>query len=94
MKLSFLGDFNGNVGKCAEGFKGVHGENGIKKRIAKERRLLEFSDEKELCFIRQTKGKSLIALVDVKQKLILCLWGKIQKVCKGCENDSINFTID
>ena len=29
-----------------------------------------------LGFIRQTKGKSLIVPVDVKQKLILCLWEK------------------
>ena len=27
-------------------------------------------------FVRQTKGKSLIVPVDVKQKLILCLWEK------------------
>ena len=51
-----------------------------------EGRLLEFCDEKELCvqalgFIRQAKGKSLIVRVDVKQKLILCLWEKMQKVC-------------
>ena len=38
---------------------------------------------------RQTKGKSLIVPVDVEQKLILCLWGKIQKVYKRCESDSI-----
>ena len=38
---------------------------------------------------RQTKGKSLIVLVDVEQKLILCLWGKIQKVYKRCESDSM-----
>ena len=25
--------------------------------------------------------------VDVKQKLILCLWGKVQKVCKGCKSN-------
>ena len=30
-----------------------------------------------LDFIRQTKGKLLLVLVDVKQKLILCLWEKI-----------------
>ena len=42
-----------------------------------------------LGFIRQTKGKSLIVLVDVKHKLILCLWGKIQKVCKRCKSDSM-----
>ena len=38
---------------------------------------------------RQTKGKSLIVPVDVEQKLILCLWGKIQKVYQGCVNDSM-----
>ena len=44
-----LGNFNRHVGKCAEGFEGVHGANGIGKRNAKGRRLLEFCDEKELC---------------------------------------------
>ena len=43
-----LEDFNENVGKCVEGFEGVHGENGVGKRIAKGR-LLEFCDEKALC---------------------------------------------
>ena len=38
---------------------------------------------------RQTKGNSLIMPVDVEQKLILCLWGKIQKVYKGCKRDSM-----
>ena len=76
-----LRDFNGHVGKCAKGFEGVHGGNDIGKRNAEGRRLLEFCDEKELrwqtiSFIRQTKGKLLIALMDVKQKLILCLWGE------------------
>ena len=42
-----------------------------------------------LDFIRQTKGKSLLALVDVKQYSILCLGEKIQKVCKGYESDSM-----
>ena len=47
---------------------------------------------KELCvantwFKKQTKGKSLIVPVDVEQKLILCLWGKIQKVYQGCKGD-------
>ena len=46
-----LGDFNGHVGKCTEGFEGVHGKNGIGKRNAEERRLLEFCDERELCVI-------------------------------------------
>ena len=44
-----LGDFNGHLGKCAEGFEGVHGENGVGKRNVEGRRLLEFCDEKELC---------------------------------------------
>ena len=41
-----LRDFNGHLGKCDEGFEGVHGGNGIGKRNAEERRLLEFGDEK------------------------------------------------
>ena len=44
-----LGGFNGHVGKYAEGFEGVHGGNGVWKRNAEERRLLEFCDERELC---------------------------------------------
>ena len=43
-----LGDFNGHMGKCAEGFEGVHRGNDIGKRNAKGR-LPEFFDEKELC---------------------------------------------
>ena len=30
-----LGDFNGHVRKCAEGFEGVHGGNGIGKKMQK-----------------------------------------------------------
>ena len=44
-----LADFNGHVRKCAEGFEGVHGGNGVAKRNAEGRRLLEFCDERELC---------------------------------------------
>ena len=40
---------NGHVGKYAGGFEGVHGGNGVGKRNAEGRRLLEFCDEKELC---------------------------------------------
>ena len=36
------------MGKCAEGFEGVHGGNDTGKRNAKGRRLLEFCDEREL----------------------------------------------
>ena len=38
---------------------------------------------------RQIKGKSLIVPVDVEQKLILCWWGKIQKVYQRCKGDSM-----
>ena len=66
------------MGKCAEGFEGVHGRNGVGKRNTEGRRLLEFCDERELCvanswFKKQIKGKSLIVPADVEQKLILCL---------------------
>ena len=44
-----LRDFNGHVGECAEGFEGVYGGNGIGKRNAEGRRLLEFCDKRELC---------------------------------------------
>ena len=47
--IASLGDFNGHVGKCAEGFEGVHQGNGVGKRNAEGRRLLEFCDERELC---------------------------------------------
>ena len=47
--IASLGNFSKHVGKYAEGFEGVCGGNGIGKRNAEERRLLEFYDEKELC---------------------------------------------
>ena len=34
--IVYLGDFNGHVGKYAEGFEGVHGGNGVGKRNAEE----------------------------------------------------------
>ena len=40
-------------------------------------------------FIRQTNEKLLTVLVDVKQRLILCLREKIQEVCNECERDSM-----
>ena len=49
-----LGDFKGHVGKCVEGFEGVHRGNGIGKRNAEGRRLLEFYDE------RAVHGKHLV----------------------------------
>ena len=81
-----LGDFNGHVGKCAEGFEGVHEGNGVGKRnaedcwsfVMKESCAWQILDLK-----RQTKGKSLIVLVDVEQKFILCLWGKNTESISG-----------
>ena len=46
--IVFFGDFNEHVGKCAESFEGVHGGDGIGKRNAEGRRLLESSDERKL----------------------------------------------
>ena len=43
-----LVDFNGLVRKCAKGFESVHRGNGIGKRNAEGKRLLEFCDEREL----------------------------------------------
>ena len=44
-----LGDFNGQVGKCAEGFESIHGGYGIGKINAEGRMFLDFCDHKELC---------------------------------------------
>ena len=43
-----LGDFNGHAGEKIEGFEGVDGGNGIGKRNAEGRMLLEFCDGQEL----------------------------------------------
>ena len=76
-----LGDFNGHVGKCAEDFEGVHGGMVLGKEMQKEEDCWSFVMKEScawqiLCLKRQTKEKLLIVAVDVKQKLILCLWGK------------------
>ena len=76
-----LGDFNGHVGKCAEGFEGVHRKMVSRKEKQNEKDCWSFV-MKESCvwqtlgFVRQTKGKSLVVPVDVKQKLILYFWKK------------------
>ena len=44
-----LEDFNGHVGKCADGSEGIHGGHGIEKRNAERKMLLDFCDQKELC---------------------------------------------
>ena len=57
-----LRDFDGHVGRCAGGFEGVHGGNGVGKGGAEGRRLLEFCDGGELCvadawFKKTDRGK-------------------------------------
>ena len=44
-----IGDFNGQVGKKADGFEGVHGGNGIGEQNLEGRVLLEFCNQKGLC---------------------------------------------
>ena len=76
-----LGDFNGDIRKCAEGFKDVHGEMVLEKEMQKEEDCWS-SVMKKSCakqthgFTGQRKGTSLIARVNQKQKLLLCFWRK------------------
>ena len=71
-----LVDFNGHVGKCAEGFDGYMGGITLSKEMQKEdcwsSVIRESCAWQVLGFVRQTKGKLRTAVVDVKQKLILC----------------------
>ena len=69
--------------KCAEGFEGVYGGNGIGKRNA-EGRLLEFCDKKELCmantwFYKSEKRKIIYSAGRCKTESILCSWEKNTK---------------
>ena len=80
--------------KCADGFESVYGGMVLRKEMQKEEYCWSSVMKKScawqtLGYIGQTKGKSLIVLVDVKQKLILCCGRKIQKVYKGCGSDSL-----
>ena len=71
-----LGDFNAHVGKCAEGFESVQGGMVLGKKAEEDcwsSVMRESCAWQTLGFIRQTKGKSPIVPVNVKQKLILCL---------------------
>ena len=87
-----LGDFNGHVGKCAEGFERIYRENGIGKRNVEGRRLMECCDEKKLYlvstwFLKANKRKIFYSAGGCETEIDLCLWGKIQKVYKGCKSD-------
>ena len=86
----FWGDFNGHVRKCAEGFEGVHGGNGIGKRNAEVRRLLEFCNGKELYvtniwFYEANKRRITKNAGGCKTEIdFVLVGGEIQKVCMGC----------
>ena len=76
-----LGDFNGHVGKFVEGFEGVHGGNGIGKRNAEGRRLLEFCDEKQLCvantwFRKEDKRKITYSVGECETEIDFVLVGR------------------
>ena len=76
------------MGKCTEDFEGVHVGMVSRKETWKEERCWGFVLKKNCAW--QTCGfiRKRVQL-DVKQISILCLWGKIQKVCKGCESYSM-----
>ena len=92
-----LGDFNGHVGKYAEGFEGVHGANGVGKRNAEGRRLLEFCDERELgvanTWFKKTDKRKITYSGDGggcgTEIDFVFVGGKIQKVYQGCRGDSM-----
>ena len=82
------------MGNCAEGFEGVHGGNGIEKRNAEGRKLLEFCDEKELrvantWFYEKEKRKIIYSTGECKTEIDFVLLGKMQRVCTGCESESM-----
>ena len=79
--LFFWGDFNRHMGKCTEGFEGVHERNDIGKSSAEGRRLLEFCDEKELCmaniwFYKADKRKIIYRAGGCETKIDFVLVGK------------------
>ena len=92
--IVFLGDFNGHVEKYAEGFEGVDGGNGVGKRNAEGRRLLEFCDGRELCvantwFKKTDKRKIIYSASGCGTEIDFVLVEKIQKVYQGCKVDSM-----
>ena len=76
--IFYLWNFNGHVGRCAESFECIQGGNGIIKRNAEGRRLLEFCEGKML---RVAKTRSYKA--DERQ---------ITYSAGGCETD-IDFVL-
>ena len=71
-----IGDFNGHVEKKVDIFEGVHGGNGIGEQKLKDRMLLEFCNQKDLCmaniwFKKKEKRKVITVQVVMKLRLIL-----------------------
>ena len=62
------------MGKCTKGFEDVHGGMVLGKEMQEEEYCWSSVMKKSCTW--QTKRKSPIALMDVKQKLILCWWEK------------------
>ena len=52
-----LGGLNGHVGRCIDGFNGVHVGYGVGQKNLEGRILLEFCLEKETWFKRNKKRK-------------------------------------
>ena len=82
-----VGDFNGHVGKCAEGFEGIH----IGKRNAEGRLLLDICDQKELCvantrFKKKDKKKVTYSSGGNDTEIDFVLVGKEEEVSKRCES--------
>ena len=75
-----MDDFNGHPGKRIEGYKGVHGGNGIGERNV-EGKMLEFCDEKELCvantwFRKEEKRKVTYSAGEIRTEIDFVLVGK------------------
>ena len=74
-----LGNFNGHVGKCAEGFKDVHGGMMLGKK-KKEEDCRSFVMTESCAWqrlrLKDRQKKSLIVPVDTERKLVLCLCEK------------------
>ena len=71
---SGIRDFNRQVGKNVDGFEGVHRGNRIGERNLKDRMLLEFCGQKDLCventwFKKKEKRKVTYSSGDSKIKI-------------------------
>ena len=75
-----------------DGFEGVHGGNRIGERNLKDRMLLEFCGQKDLCventwFKKEEKRKVTYSLGDSKIEIDFFCKKRRQKVFKICQSD-------